>query len=130
MHDVHILDELQSKARMGIPGCSVSDWNRPHCTDKRRFTEGCTWLKIIGRETRQSCSPRVLLWPSPEGGCGNLYLPLISTQQTWYHPVRHVCLPSAGRLLHPRFTIIHGVSCYDLLNPRNKEWGRQDVSID
>lgn len=45
MRDVHILDELQSKARMGIPGCSVSDWNRPHCTDKRRFTEGCTWLK-------------------------------------------------------------------------------------
>lgn len=37
MHDVHILDELQSKARMGIPGCSVFDWNRRLCTDERRL---------------------------------------------------------------------------------------------
>ena len=60
--------------------------------------EGCTWLKIIGRETRQYCSPRVLSWPSPDGGFGNLYPPLISTQQTWILPSPS-CLFTLGRAI-------------------------------
>lgn len=83
--------------------------------------EGCTWLKIIGRETRQSGLPRVLPWSSPDGDFGNPSPPLLSSPlgRLGYRSVRHVCLPSARGLLHPRSTTIHAVSCYGLINPRN-----------
>lgn len=56
--------------------------------------EGCTWLKIIGRETRQSGLSRVLPWSSPDGDFGNPP-PLISTQQTWI-PLSPSCLFALG----------------------------------
>jgi hypothetical protein len=58
--------------------------------------EGCTWLKIIGRETCQSGLPRVLPWPSPDGDFGTLSPPLISTQQTWI-PLSPSCLFALGQ---------------------------------